>query len=117
MTRIRSFFYIIIGFFLIYSLSKTVLDYRKKLQFYEEYKQEYNKKKGENSALKSAIIKNQDADALEREIRNRLNRSRPGEYVVVMPATSPQPTPRPTEYKSIPHQWIEIFVKGLSVSK
>ena len=54
---IRNIIITIVGIFLLYSLSKTLLDYHKKISFYDEYNQEYRAEKDKNKKLKKVICK------------------------------------------------------------
>lgn len=106
---IRNAVLTIIGVFLLYSLSKTLLDYRKKISFYDEYTNEYQTELQKNKKLKSTNIKSQDYYSVERNIREKLNLSKPGEAVVLIPKISITPTPTPTLAKPVYQQWAELF--------
>src|SRR3989344_3993003 len=84
--------------FLLYSLSKTLLDYNKKFSFYQQYKREFQEETDRNKKLKSDLVKAQDYHTVERTIREKLNLSKPNEVVVIipMPSVPASPTPTPT---------------------
>lgn len=105
----RSVILVILGAFVIYSLSKTLLGYREKISFTGQYKQDYEEALKKNRRLKSDLVKAQDYHAVERAIRNKLNLSKPGEVVVIIPKPSPSPTPTPEVKKPVFQQWIEVF--------
>lgn len=94
---------------MLYSLSKTIFDYRKRLQFYQQYQKEYEEKFKKNQQLKTDIIKSQDTEVVERNIRNRLNLAKPDEVVIIIPIPTHSPTPTPTPYSPVFKQWIKIF--------
>jgi len=95
--------------FLIYSLSRNILDYQKKISFFEGYKEELIKEREKNKKLKSDILKSQDYYSIEKNIRQKLNVIRPKEIAIILPKPSPTPTPSPKIKKSPPQQWLELF--------
>ncbi len=111
MKVLRNVILIFFVLFLFSSLVRNLFDYRNKLQFYEEYKKEYEKEKQENIALKTEVLKKTSQTELEKTIRNKLNLLRPDEVAVMLPS----PTPIPITPSSIPlpnwMQWWKLFVK------
>ena len=112
MESARRFFLIIIILFLFFSLSKNIFDYHKTVSFYESYKNDYEKEKKSNIALKTAILKNNDPNEIEKTIRNRLNLLKKDEVAVIIP----QPTPAPVVYKApalpVYQQWFLTFFRN-----
>jgi cell division protein FtsB len=100
------FFFII---FLIYYFSQNILDYKKKFNFYENYKKDYQDELEKNKKLKSEILKNQDYYTIEKNIRQKLNLLRPNEIAIILPQTTPTPSPAPKIEKPVCQQWIELF--------
>ncbi len=105
---------IIIIFFMVFlfsSLIRNLFDYRNKLQFYEDYKKEYEKEKQQNTALKTEVLKKTSQSELEKTIRNKLNLLRPDEVAVMLP--SPTPTPYVLTPTPLPNwmQWLKLFFK------
>jgi cell division protein FtsB len=100
---------VIIISFLFFSLTKNVFDYRKTLDFYQSFKQDYERAKKQNVSLKTEILKNRDQREIEQTIRNKLNLLKPGEIAVIIP----NPTPRPSLSKPPPEpvfmQWFRTF--------
>ncbi len=106
---------IVIGLLLIFlfsSLTKNIFNYQKKLQFHEDYKQEFEKEKKRNIALKTDVLKKSDPNEVEKTIRNRLNLAQPNETVIILS----QPTPTPLLITPTPlpnwHQWWKTFFKN-----
>ncbi len=106
---IRNILITIIGVFLLYSLSKTLLDYHKKISFYNEYNHEYEAEKDINKKLRSTSIKSQDYYSVERNIREQLNLTKPGEVVVIIPKITIVPTQTPKPIRPIYQQWGAVF--------
>lgn len=77
--------------FFFSSLSKNLLDYGKKIQFYQDFKDNYDKEKKRNMELKTDILKESDPTEIEKTIRNKLNLLKPDEVAIILP----QPTPTP----------------------
>jgi cell division protein FtsB len=111
MKIVRNIILICFVLFLFSSLVRNLFDYRNKLQFYDEYKKEYEKEKKENTALKTEVLKKTSQSELEKTIRNKLNLLKPDEVAVILPSPTPIPiTPTPTP---LPNwmQWWKLFVK------
>lgn len=99
--------------FLIYSLSKNIIDYQKKIAFFETYQKELQKEQEKNKKLKSDIIKNYDYHTVEKDIRQKLNLLQPDEFAIILPQTSPAPASAHTQKKSSQEQWRDLFFKAL----
>ncbi|MFW5703685.1 MAG: FtsB family cell division protein [Patescibacteria group bacterium] len=106
---------IILGFlflFFISSLTKNFFEYRRNLEFYEGYKEEYTLEKRRNNELESQLVKSKDPFVVEKTIRNELNLLKDGEVAVLMPKPSPTPVSvTPTTVPSY-RQWINLFQKN-----
>lgn len=96
-------------FFLIYSLSKNIFDYKEKLNLYQDYKKNYQKELEKNKKLKTEILKSQDYYFLEKNIRQKLNLLQPNEIAIILPKPTPTPFPTPKVKKPIYQQWLELF--------
>jgi len=95
---------------LIYSLSRTILDYKKKFSFFEQYKIERQEQINKNKKLKSEVLKNQDYHTVEKNIRQKLNLLRPNEIAIILPKITPTPSPAPKIKKPPYQQWWELFL-------
>lgn len=95
--------------FLIYSLSRSLFDYKKKFSFFEEYKIEWQKQLDKNKKLKSEILKNQDYYTVEKNIRQKLNLLKPNEIAIILPKITATPSPTPEIKKASYEQWLELF--------
>lgn len=103
--------FISIVFILSSSLFQNVMDYKKKYDFYQRYKQDYEKEKQTNTALKTEIRKEDSQTELEKTIRNKLNLLKPNETSIMVPTPTPSPvviTPTPAPNWK---QWINLFFK------
>ena len=111
MKLIRNIILIIFVLFLFTSLVRNVFDYRDKLQFFQEYKNAYDKEIKENTTLKTEVLKKTSQTELEKTIRNKLNLLKPNEVAIMLPSPTPIPyIPTPTP---LPNwiQWWKLFVK------
>lgn len=109
MKIVKRIMFVLLFIFLISSVSKSILDYRNKLEFYNSYKKDYEDAKKRNTTLKTEILKKSDPQELEKTIRNQLNLLREDEIDVILPPPSPTPTiliptPQPNWSK-----WQNIF--------
>lgn len=112
MNRFKNILFALIILFFISSLTKNIFDYRDKVQFYESYKEEYEKEKKKNLSLKTEILKKSDPYEVEKTIRNELNLLKENEVDVIIPLPSPTqfvPTPTPPPNWQ---QWYEVFFEG-----
>ena len=111
MKILRTIILIFFVLFLFSSLVRNLFDYRNKLQFYQEYKGEYDKEKKDNITLKTEVLKKTSQTELEKTIRNKLNLLKPDEVAVMLPSPTPIPiipTPIPL---TVWQQWWKLFFK------
>lgn len=101
--------------FLSSSLVRNIFDYQKKISFYQEYLSHLWLEKDRKIKLQTQILKKTDPYYLEKVIRNKLNLSKPGDLVVIVPVPTDSPkllTPTP-----LPNwqQWFNLFFKKNSL--
>ena len=109
---IRRIVVLLIASFFIMSLSKSIVEYRKNLAFYQDYKNEYLKERKHNEELKTEYVKTQDSYEFEKTVRNKLNLHKKNEVILIVPQPSPTVIiPTPT---SLPNyqQWLDVFFKN-----
>lgn len=111
--NIKNALLFIAAVFLIYSLSKNIFGYQKKILFFQNYQKELQQEKEKNKQLKSNIVKSYDYYTVEKNIRQKLNLLQPDEIAVIIPKVSPTPMPYPTPAQSIPAQWWNLFFKKI----
>lgn len=101
------FFFLLLFFFS--SLTKNLFDYRRRLTFYEEFKQDYEKAEKENIELKTALLKKSDPNEIEKTLRNKLNLLKPDEVAIIL--KHPSPTPAVITPTPLPNylQWVKAF--------
>ncbi|MFN4213074.1 MAG: FtsB family cell division protein [Microgenomates group bacterium] len=93
------------------SLLKNIINYRSKLQFYQDYKREYEEEKKRQQKLKTEIARKKSLTELEKTIRNKLNLAKEGEFVILLPSpTSHPPTPTPSSSANW-LKWWRVFFK------
>lgn len=103
---------LLIAAFFIMSLTKNILEYKKNLAFYEDYKNEYLNEKKHNEELKTEYVKTQDSYEFEKTVRNKLNLHKKNEVILIVPEPTPTtvistPSPLPNY-----QQWIDVFFKN-----
>lgn len=106
---VKKTFICVIAVFLIYSLTKTILDYQKKISFFENYQKDLQKEREKNKQLKSDMVKNHDYYTVEKNIRQKLNLLQPDEFAIIMSRPTPTPVPLKTPTKSSQQQWWDLF--------
>ena len=95
--------------FFLSSLTRNFFEYRRNLEFYESYKEDYLAEKQRNTELKTKLVKSKDPYEIEQTIRNQLNMVKDEEVAILLPEPSPtpilvSPTPVPP-YK----QWVDVL--------
>ena len=106
MPPVKRIVIILLAIFFITSLSKNLLEYRKNISFYEDYRSEYLKEKKRNE---ESYVKTQDTYEFEKTVRNKLNLHKENEVVLIIPEPTPttfvpSATPMPN-YK----QWADVL--------
>ncbi len=98
--------------FLSYSLIKNVMDYRRNLQFHQNYRDAYLKENKTNITLKTQLLKNNSLVQLEKTIRNKLNLLQPNEVAII--PNFPTPTPPAITPTPLPNyqQWWQLFTQN-----
>src|SRR4051812_20068056 len=106
---------VIFGLLLIFffsSMTKNLMGYYRSLNFYDTYKKEYESEQKKNNELKMLATKTRDPFELKKTIRNKLNLTKPGEVMVVVPQPTVQPIePTPTALP-VYKQWAATLFKN-----
>lgn len=102
--------FVLIFIFLVASLSKNIYSYKSKLDFYHDYRIEYEKNRDTNKKLKSDIKKGEDYYYVEEEIREKLNLLKPGETAIIIPEVTVPPQPTPTVEKKPYEEWVDLLI-------
>lgn len=112
MKLFKKIFLIFLIIFLISSLINNFRQYQKSLNFYQQFKNEYEKEKYKNIKLKTEIIRKKSLFEIEKIIRNQLNLSKMEEYIIIIP--TPSIAPSPTQPTIIPNclKWWQVFAKN-----
>ncbi len=114
MQLVRSVLVVVFFLFLLFALSKNIVDYRRNIKLHETLKKEYEDKKKDNIKLKTNVLRYNDPDELEKTIRNKLNMVKEDEVAVIIAKPSPVPfAPSPTPQQPY-KQWFSFF--GLTES-
>lgn len=106
---IKKTFICVIAVFLIYSLTKNILDYQKKISFFENYQKDLQNEREKNKQLRSDTVKNHDYYTVEKNIRQKLNLLQPDEFAIIMSRPTPSPAPTKTPIKPSLQQWKDLF--------
>ncbi len=111
MRLIKKIFIVLLVVFLFSLLTKNFFEYLKNRQFYQTYKENYEKEKKKNIELKTTILRKNSFYEIEKVIRNRLNLSRPGEATIIIPESVITPSPTPTTPPPVYQQWLNLFIR------
>lgn len=102
-----TFFTIAIG--LIISLSKNILEYHTRRQVFVQYEKQLQEQRDQNKKLRMAIAQSRDYFAVEEVIREKLNKTKPGEYVILMPSSPQTSQSASQQNKPTYRQWFDLF--------
>jgi cell division protein FtsB len=96
-------------FFLFSSLLTNLFGYKSKLQFYQQFKQNFDKEKKRNIEIKTEIVRKKSTEEIEKTIRNNLGLLKDNEVALIIPSppairTSITPTPLPNW-----RQWWDLY--------
>lgn len=88
-----------------------MFDYKNKLSFYQQFKQNYEKEKKRNIELKTEIVRKKSTEEIEKTIRNDLNLLKDNEIALIVP--SPTKTPVSVTPTPLPNwkQWWGLYFK------
>ncbi len=106
---LKKIFLIIFLIFLFSSLLPNVLNYKNKIEFYQQIKKDYEEEKKKNIELKTKIINKKSIDEIEKTIRNKLNLSKENEVVIIIPSPTKKILPSPTPVLKNWQKWWQIF--------
>lgn len=109
MKNIRTFLLLFFALGLFVSLSKSIIEYHSKQDFYTKHQEALAKVQKENAELKSKIQVSRDAYFLEKILRNQLNYAKPGEFVVLLDPAKPKSKTLSRTRLSPPQAWLQYF--------
>lgn len=105
----RKVVFFLILFFLIVSLIRNTLEYRKSLTYYRETKTNLTAAIEKNKQLLLEKTTAGSAFEIEKNLRNKENLVREGETMIIVPSPSPTPTPVLAPKRPPYQQWIGVF--------
>jgi len=111
MKIIKKVFFLIFALFLLSTLFPNIINYQRKLDFYNKIKEKLSKEEKRQTELKTEIIKKKSQSELEKIIRNQLNLSKENEIIIVLPSPNLTSTPTPTIKLTNWQKWLKIFLK------
>lgn len=111
MKLIKNIIFLCLLLFLFSSLLKNLFSYKSRLQFYQQFKKNFDKEKKRNIELKTGVVRKKSQEEIEKTIRNNLNLLKVNEvaYIIPSPPKIPvtiTPTPLPNW-----RQWWELYFK------
>ncbi len=111
MKLIKNIIFLFLLLFLFSSLLRNLFSYKSKLDFYQQFKQEFNKEKKRNIELKTEVVRKKSVEEIEKTIRNDLNLLKDNEVALIIPF--PTKTPSVIIPTPLPHwkQWRELYFK------
>jgi cell division protein FtsB len=111
MKLIKNVVFIFLILFLFSSLLKNLFSYKSKLQFYQQFKEDFDKEKKQNIELKTEVVRKKSQEEIEKTIRNDLNLLKDNEVALILPSpTKAPPSITPTPLPNW-QQWWQLFFK------
>jgi len=109
MKLIKNTVFIFLLIFLFSSLLTNLFSYKSKLDFYQQFKQNFEKEKKRNIELKTEVVRKKNTEEIEKIIRNDLNILKDNEIALIIP--SPAKTPVSVTPTPLPNwkQWWELY--------
>ncbi|MEK9169678.1 MAG: septum formation initiator family protein, partial [Patescibacteria group bacterium] len=86
MKLIKNVVFIFLLIFLFSSLLKNLFSYKSKLDFYQQFKQNFDKEKKRNIELKTEVVRKKSVEEIEKTIRNDLNLLKNNEIALIIPS-------------------------------
>jgi len=109
MKLIKNIIFLLLLLFLFSSLLRNLFSYKSKLDFYQQFKQEFEKAKKRNTELKTEVVRKKSTEEIEKTIRNDLNLLKDNEVALIIPL----PTKMPVSPSPIPlsnwKQWWKLY--------
>lgn len=102
----------LLALFFLSSLTRNLFEYRRNIQFYKDTKQDFEKEKAKNNALKSELVKNNDPVQLEKTIRNKLNLLKKDEVAILLPDPTATPVVISPTVPPPYEQWRSLFFQN-----
>ena len=111
MKLIKNIIFVFLLLFLFSSLLRNLFGYKSKLQFYQQFKQNFDRETKRNIELKTEVVRKKSVEEIEKTIRNNLNLLKDNEVALIIPSPpkvliSVTPTPLPNW-----RQWWELYFK------
>lgn len=110
MILVKRVVFAILALFLFFSLTKNIIDYKKTLNFYQSFKNDYEKEKKKNISLRTQTLKTKDMSELEKTIRDKLNLLKKDEIAIIIPQLTPTPQVASPRSKPVYLQWLQVFL-------
>jgi len=111
MKLIKNIAIFLLVIFLFSSLLKNLFTYSSKLQFFQQFKQDYDKEVKQNIELKTQVVQKKSPEEVEKTIRNDLNLLKNNEIALIIPSPTKVPQTVVLPPKSNWQQWWELFFK------
>ena len=109
MKRVVRAAWVVISLALIIQLIHSIQDLGKRGNVVEEVRLRLQKEQNENSRLKNEALYTESIAFVEEQARNKLNMSKKGESVVILPKPSSTPTPTVVAKRENWELWMEVF--------
>lgn len=108
-SRIINYLVIFGGLLLLINLIRSTASISDKSKIIEDANRRLIEAEDKNSRLKRDLAQIESPEYIEKEARNKLNLGKEGEYVVILPPISPQPSPTPIEAVANWERWLGVF--------
>ena len=97
---------------LLINLLRTFLGINSKVDLLAISQNKLEEAVSRNKELKRNLARAESRDYVEKQIRDKLNRGKDGEIILIMPSISPYLTPTPTPIDNSPNwqKWVKLYL-------
>lgn len=111
MVIIKKLLFYLLLVFLFSSLIPNIINYKNKISFYRQTKENLFDEEKKQIELKTEIVKKKSADEVEKTIRNKLNLLKENELAIIIPSPTKTPQITPTPVLRNWEKWWNVFFK------
>lgn len=109
MAIIKKLLFYLLLVFLFSSLIPNIINYKNKISFYRQTKENLAEEEKKQIELKTEIVKKKSADEVEKTIRNKLNLLKENELAIIIPSPTPALKISPTPALKNWEKWWRVF--------
>ena len=107
--KFLNFIITVLGIILIANLVRSIAGLWQKGEIIKDYEKRLLDAQGRNEEIKKNLARLQSPEYIEKQAREKLNLGKEKEYVVILPAITPSPSPPLAENLPNWQRWLRLF--------